>query len=153
MGWTPPQRFRKSKIAKTAAAVAAAFVGIGLLAGSLSLLAEPVQTGPFPGQITNVCAPVVSSVTVTDDGSAGLRVSVSLSHDGWDMFRRWFHPSETGFSRSVFRGYRFLTYDAVRHDPFRRGLFYYDDGLRMMRVETFILIILLVAAPAANTSL
>ena len=49
----------KSKIEKPAAAVAAAFVGIGLLVGSLSLLADPIQTGPFPGQITNVCAPVI----------------------------------------------------------------------------------------------
>ena len=121
-------RILKSKMEKTAAAVVVGVVGIGLLVGSISLFANPVQSGPFPGQITNVCAPVVSSVTVTDDGSAGLRVSVSISSHGWDMFRRWFHPSETGFSRSVFYGYRFFTYDAVRHYRFLRGTFYENSS-------------------------
>ena len=77
---------------KTAAAV----VGIGLLAGSLSLLADPVYlpddpigTGWLLEETMNVYAPVISSITVTD-GSAGFRVSVDFSH-GWDMLRwvRW----------------------------------------------------------------
>ena len=109
-----------SKFEKTAAAVATAFVGIGLLAGSLSLLAEPVQTGPFPNQVKNVCAPVVSSITVTDDGSAGFRVSVSLL-DGWDMFRQVWDPSQL---RHRFYGYKSETKDAVRHNPLRREDFF-----------------------------
>ena len=56
---------------KTAAAVVVGVVGIGLLLESLSLFADPVQTGPWNENTVNVCAPVVSSITVTDDGSAG----------------------------------------------------------------------------------
>ena len=111
----------KSKIEKTTAAVAAAFVGIGLLAGSLSLLAEPVQTGPGNANTQNVCAPVVSYVEVTNDGSSGFRVSVSLSH-GWDMFR-WVPADGGGWK---LKGYRFKTADAVRHFPLERRDFYAD---------------------------
>ena len=104
--------FSKSKIEKTAAAVVVGVVG------SLSLFAEPVQTGPFPNQVQNVCAPVVSSVTVTDDGSAGLRVSVRLSSVGWDMFTLvW----EQGVPE--FYGLILVTYDAVLHNPLQRGTF------------------------------
>ena len=110
-----------SKFEKTAAAVVAGVVGIGLLAGSLSLLAEPVQTGPGNKNTKNVCAPVVSSITVTDDGSAGFRVSVSISH-GWDMFR-WVPADEGGWKQ---KGYRFKTADAVRHYPLERRDFFAD---------------------------
>ena len=109
--------FSKSKIKETAAAV----VGIGLLVGSLSLLAEPVQTGPGGHNTVNVCAPVISSITVHDDGSAGLRVSVDFSH-GWDMFT-WLPPSLTGLSHWEWYGYKFRTYDAVLHNPLERGDF------------------------------
>ncbi len=108
-----------SKIEKTAAAVVAGVVGIGLLLGSISLFAEPVQTGPFPGQVKNVCAPVVSSITVTDDGSAGFRVSVSLASDGWDMFR-WV-PNATGGWDAY--GYLFWAYNAVCHNLLERRSF------------------------------
>ena len=113
-----------SKFEKVAAAVVVGVVGIGLLVGSLSLLSEPIQHGPFPSQTVNVCAPVVSSVTVTDDGSAGLRVSVDISH-GWDMFRL---PSPA----IGFRGYKFETFDAVRHYQLLRGDFWaFFDGTKL----------------------
>ena len=111
---------------QSAAAVVVGVVGIGLLVGSISLLSEPVQTGPSPGQTKNVCAPVVHYVEVTNDGSSGLSVSVDILQHGWEMFRRWFLPSETGFSRSVFLGYTFVTKDAVRHYPLERRDFYAD---------------------------
>ncbi len=110
---------------RMAAAVAAAVVGIGLLAGSLSLLAEPVylpdpiRTGLFPTQPMNVCAPVISSITVTDDGSAGFRVSVDFSH-GWDMLR-WVRWSPDSWK---LWGYDFVTEDAVRHNPLLRADFW-----------------------------
>ncbi len=100
---------------------AAVVVGIGLLVGSLSLLAEPVQTGPGGHNTVNVCAPVISSITVHDDGSAGLRVSVDFSH-GWEMFT-WLPPSVTGLSHWEWYGYIFRTTDAVLHNPLERGDF------------------------------
>ena len=103
------------------AAVVAGVVGIGLFVGSISLFAEPVQWGPGNSNIVNVCAPRVSYLTVTDDGSAGLRVSVNISH-GWDMFR-WVLRDPRGGAGWQFKGYRFLTYNAVRHYPLRRGSF------------------------------
>ena len=78
-------------------------------------LPDPVETGLFPVQPMNVCAPLVSSITVTDDGSAGFRVSVDFL-DGWDMFRRvrWAPNSWKLY------GYGFETKDAVRHNPLAR---------------------------------
>ena len=114
-------RILKSKFEKTAAAVVVGVVGIGLLSGSLSLFAEPIGVGrgvdnpPFE----NVCAPVVHYVEVTNDGSAGFRVSVSLASHGWDMFRRRYWSD--GSLRS--KGYYFRSYNAVRHYPLRRGKF------------------------------
>ncbi len=116
-------RILKSKFEKTAAAVVVGVVGIGLLVGSISLLAEPVQKGPGSSNIVNVCAPVVHYVEVTNDGSSGLSVSVSLSQHGWDMFR-WVWSEDR--NRWETWGYRFRTYDAVRHYPFKRGDFYAD---------------------------
>ena len=106
---------------QSAAAVVVGVVGIGLLVGSLSLLSEPVQTGPGGHNTVNVCAPVVHYVEVTNDGSAGLRVSVDFLR-GWDMFT-WVPPSLTGLSHWEWYGYRFRTYDAVRHYPHERGDF------------------------------
>ena len=105
----------KSKIEKTAASVVAAFVGIGLLAGSLSLLAEPIGVGrggnspPFK----NVCAPVISAIYVTNHGSSGITVDVDLSSGGWEHFPLYRNQ----------RRYDFVTWDAVRHSPFLRGVF------------------------------
>ena len=150
----------KSKIEKTAAAVVVGVVGVGLLVGSLSLFADPVSlpddppgTG-FPGASMNVCAPVISSITVTDDGSAGFRVSVDFSH-GWDMFR-WIRWSPISWRGS---GYDFGAKDAVLHNPLERGDFWnsriawFDTVLRTAdgQGRDVHLIILLVAVLAANT--
>ncbi len=111
-------RILKSKFEKTAAVVVVGVVGIGLLADPVNLPDDPSRTG-FPEASMNVCAPVVSSITVTDDGSAGFRVSVDFSH-GWDMFRwvRW-----APLSWKLW-GYDFGAKDAVRHNPLKRGNFW-----------------------------
>lgn len=79
-----------SELKKAVSAVAAAaVVGIGLLVGSLFLLADPVGTGrggnnpPF----VNVCAPTVEAIWITEDqASHQFTVEVTLSSDGWEQF-------------------------------------------------------------------
>ncbi len=105
-------RILKSKIEKTAAAVVVGVVGIGLLVGSISLFAEPVSEG---SRSINTCAPVVSYVEVTNDGSSGFRAKVTLSSNGWEQF-----PSD-----SSGRHKRFHTHGAVYHPYHLRGNFSY----------------------------
>ena len=69
---------------------AAIVVGIGLLAGSLFLLAEPVGTGRGGNNppIVNVCAPTVEAIWITEDQAPQLfTVKVTLSSGGWQQFR------------------------------------------------------------------
>ena len=111
-------RILKSKIEKTAASVVVGVVGIGLLVGSLSLLSEPVHDGR---RIVNTCAPLVSYVEVTNDGSSGFRVKVmSLRSDGWEQF-----PSDS----SGYHKY-FTTYGAVYHPFGLRGDFLSKSSYR-----------------------
>lgn len=116
-GWfgCRPHSVSSPQLKRRRPVVAAAVVGVGLLPGSLSLSAEPVFEG---GRAINTCAPLVGYVEVTDDGSAGFRVSVSLASDGWEQF-----PADSQFYHK-----RFITYDAVRHFPLLRGTFRYRGG-------------------------
>ncbi len=84
-----------SELKKAVSAVAAAVVvGIGLLVGSLSLLAEPIETGRGGNNppIVNVCAPTVEAIWITEDQHLHqFTVEVTLSSGGWEQFPtdRW----------------------------------------------------------------
>ena len=68
---------------------AAVVVGIGLLAGSLVLLAEPIGTGRGGNNppIVNVCAPTVEAIWITEDQQHHqFTVEVTLSSGGWGQF-------------------------------------------------------------------
>ena len=76
---------------------ASVVVGISLLAGSLSLLAEPVGTGRGGNNppIVNVCAPTVEAIWITEDQHLHqFTVEVTISSDGWGQFPsdRWTPP-------------------------------------------------------------
>ena len=76
---------------------AAVVVGIALLAGSLSLLAEPVGTGRGGNNppIVNVCAPTVEAIWITEDRHLHqFTVEVTISSGGWGQFPsdRWTPP-------------------------------------------------------------
>ena len=75
-------------------AAAAVVVGIGLLLGSLFLLAEPVGTGRGGNNppIVNVCAPTVEAIWITEDQHHHrFTVEVTLSSGAWGQFplSRW----------------------------------------------------------------
>ena len=85
---------------------AAVVVGIGLLAGSLFLLAEPVGTGRGGNNppIVNVCAPTVEAIWITEDQHLHqFTVEVTLSSGGWEQFPRNFWKSSYTLKGSGWR--------------------------------------------------
>ena len=94
-----------------ATAVVVGVVGIGLLVGSLSLLAEPIGTGRGGNNppIVNVCAPTVEAIWITEDQhNHRFTVEVTLSSSGWGQFPALFHHG----SRYRFTGYGWQYFDS-----------------------------------------
>ena len=94
---TPKEGVRGGQLSAFFQPAAAAVVGIGLLVGSLFLLAEPVGTGRGGNNppIANVCAPTVEAIWITEDQHLHqFTVEVTLSSTGWDQFAPFFRLGE-----------------------------------------------------------
>ena len=86
---TQKEGVRGGQVSAFFQSAASAVVGIGLLAGSLLLLAEPIGTGRGGNNppIVNVCAPTVEAIWITEDqASHRFTVKVTLSSVGWEQF-------------------------------------------------------------------